>query len=62
MAHLFFVALGLVFVMEGFLPFLTPRIWRRIMQQMIIQSDKALHLFGLISMLIGLGILYLSTR
>ena len=32
--------------------------WRRAMQQMMMQSDRALHIFGLVSMLLGLGLLY----
>jgi uncharacterized protein len=47
-------AVGLLFVFEGILPFLSPGLWRRVMQQMLTQSDKALRVMGLISMLIGL--------
>lgn len=53
------LAFGLVLVIEGITPFLSPRVWRRIMQQVFIQSDRAVRLFGLISMLIGLGLLCL---
>jgi uncharacterized protein YjeT (DUF2065 family) len=60
MSQLFFMALGLVFIFEGVLPFLGPRIWRRLMQQMVIQHDRSIRLFGLISMLVGLSILYLT--
>ena len=59
MTQLFLMALGLVFVLEGLLPFLGPRVWRRLMQQMIIQNDRSLRLFGLVSMLLGLSVLYL---
>jgi uncharacterized protein YjeT (DUF2065 family) len=55
---LLIAAIGLLFIFEGLLPFLAPRIWRRMMQQMFMQSDTALHIFGLVSMLIGLVILY----
>ena len=54
-----FTAIGLVFILEGLLPFLVPRIWRRTMQQMMMQTDQTLRIFGLISMLIGLSIVYL---
>ncbi len=54
-----FTAVGLVFILEGLLPFLVPRIWRRTMQQMMMQTDQTLRIFGLISMLIGLSIVYL---
>lgn len=55
----FLMAFGLVFVIEGLLPFLAPRIWRNAMQQMVTQPDRVLRLFGLISMLIGLMLVYL---
>jgi uncharacterized protein YjeT (DUF2065 family) len=58
MAQSFLMALGLVLIIEGMLPFLAPRFWRRMMQHMLIQSDKALHIFGLASMLAGLVMLY----
>jgi len=60
MWQFFFIALGLVFVIEGLLPFLVPEVWRRVMAQMVIQNNKTLRFFGLISMLIGLGLLYLT--
>lgn len=47
-------AIGLLFVFEGVLPFLSPAVWRRVMQQMFIQSDRAIRIVGLISMLVGL--------
>lgn len=56
------MALGLVFVIEGITPFLAPRLWRHAMQQMFIQSDRTLRIFGLVSMLIGLGLLYWVRR
>ena len=59
MKSIFYGALGLVFVFEGFLPFVLPRVWRQMMQNMLMQNDKTLRVFGLISMLIGLAILYL---
>lgn len=59
MLDILWVAIGLVFILEGLMPFLLPRVWRRVMQQMLIQNDRALRLFGLASMLIGLGLLYL---
>lgn len=55
----FFFAVGLVFVLEGMLPFISPRFWRKIMHQMMMQSDRTLHIFGFVSMLIGLSIVYL---
>ena len=51
---LFISAIGLLFVFEGILPFLSPALWRRLMKQMMAQTDRALRLMGLMSMLIGL--------
>ncbi len=59
MSHVLFMAVGLVFVFEGLLPFLAPHFWRQAMQQMLMQSDKTLRTFGLVSMLLGLGLVYL---
>lgn len=49
-------AIGLLLVFEGILPFLSPSVWRRFVQQMFMQSDKAIRIMGLISMLIGLAV------
>lgn len=59
MLYPFIWAIGLVFVIEGLLPFLAPRFWRQMMQQMLMQNDRMLRTFGLVSMLIGLSIVYL---
>lgn len=56
--QLFLMAIGLVFVLEGLTPFLFPSLWRRTMEQMIMQSDRFIRVFGLVSMLIGLILLY----
>lgn len=57
--HTLLMAIGLVFVLEGLLPFLAPHFWRKMMQQMVLQHDKTLRVFGLISMLVGLGLAYI---
>jgi uncharacterized protein len=53
-------ALGLFFVFEGMMLFLSPRLWRRMMQQVVAQSDLSIQVIGLISMLIGLGLVCLA--
>lgn len=58
MFQTFFLAIGLVFVLEGILPFLSPRFWRKAMHQMMMQSDRTVRMFGLSSMLIGLCLVY----
>lgn len=57
---IFLSALGLVFVFEGILPFLSPNTWRRMVQQMIAQPDRALRIMGLISMLVGLTLVSIA--
>ncbi|MBT9612746.1 MAG: DUF2065 domain-containing protein [Burkholderiales bacterium] len=53
-------ALGLVLVLEGVLPFLTPRLWRDTFRKLLELSDGQLRFMGLISMLMGLGIVFVS--
>jgi uncharacterized protein YjeT (DUF2065 family) len=55
------MALGLLCVLEGMLPFLAPRVWRHMIQNIMMQSDKTLRIFGLLSMVAGLIILYFFT-
>jgi uncharacterized protein YjeT (DUF2065 family) len=59
MEQLFFIGIALVLIFEGILPFLSPRLWRRAMQHMLMQSDRALHVMGFVSMIIGVALLYL---
>jgi len=56
--QIFVAAIGLLFVFEGVMPFLSPRAYKRIMAQMVIQNNRALRVMGLVSMLIGLAIVY----
>ena len=53
-----FAALALVFVFEGMLPFLRPEAWRRTMGRIADQTDTSLRIIGLISMLMGVVLLY----
>lgn len=54
-----FAALALMLVLEGILPFISPGALRRVARQMSESSDGALRATGMISMLIGLALLYL---
>ncbi len=53
------VALALVMVIEGLLPFASPQKWREMMVMMATQSDKSLRTIGFISMSLGLLLLVL---
>jgi len=52
-------ALALVFVIEGIIPFANPTRWRKLVATMAQVSDQQLRIMGMISMSIGLIILYL---
>jgi len=59
MWHDFLVALALVMVIEGILPFLSPDGMRRVMKASLELGDRSLRVGGLVSMLIGVVMLYL---
>lgn len=52
-------AIALVLVLEGILPFLNPQGLRKTLLTMTQMDDRSLRWIGLISMLAGLGLLYL---
>lgn len=52
-------ALALVLVIEGMLPFLSPRSWRDAMSQAAQLPDNVLRSIGFFSMFAGVLILYL---
>lgn len=53
------VALAMVMVIEGILPFLSPGSMRKYMNQMSQMDDRTLRITGLVSMVIGVVMLYL---
>jgi uncharacterized protein YjeT (DUF2065 family) len=52
-------ALALVLIIEGLLPFLSPRLARHLWQQLLSVSHRTLRLIGLFSMIAGVIFLYL---
>ncbi|MCK4833555.1 MAG: DUF2065 domain-containing protein [Gammaproteobacteria bacterium] len=52
-------AFALVLVIEGMLPFLSPRSWRDAMLQAAKLPDNVLRGLGLVSMIAGVIVLYL---
>jgi len=52
------IALALVLVAEGLLPFLSPTAWRRIFLQLLQLRDGQIRFFGLCSLLGGLLMLW----
>ncbi len=53
------IAVCLVFIIEGVIPFLCPSRWRSLVGRLAEVDDRTMRMTGLISMLIGLGLLYL---
>lgn len=60
MWHELFVALALLLVVEGLFPFLNPEGFRKALQTMANMNDQALRAGGLVSMLVGVVLLYLT--
>ncbi|WP_178860676.1 DUF2065 domain-containing protein [Thiomicrorhabdus cannonii] len=51
------IALALVFVLEGLLPFVFPELWRRTMLEAVQLSERQLRIMGLASISIGMLLL-----
>lgn len=54
----FLAAVALVLVIEGILPFVCPNCWRATMQKLLEQQPRTLRMIGLLSMLLGVILLY----
>lgn len=52
-------ALSLVLVIEGILPFLSPRLWRQGVARAALSDDRVIRALGLGAMLLGVAGLYL---
>ncbi|MEW9900184.1 DUF2065 domain-containing protein [Chitinivorax sp. PXF-14] len=50
-------ALALMLVLEGAMPLLLPKVWRETFSRLITFSDGQLRFLGLLSMMVGLGLL-----
>ena len=48
-------AFALVLVVEGFLPFVAPRLWRESFTRLVALTDGQLRFVGLAAMLMGLA-------
>jgi uncharacterized protein YjeT (DUF2065 family) len=56
---IFFTALGLVLIIEGLLPFLSPKGWRGVFEQVLKLSDGQIRFYGLASIVAGLLLMWL---
>jgi len=52
-----FSAVALLLVFEGIMPFINPARWRHVIRLIAEQSDGALRIMGLTSMLMGAALL-----
>lgn len=59
MWHDLWVALALMMVIEGILPFVNPAMVRKMLWTVLQMDDHSMRVGGLISMLIGVATLYL---
>lgn len=51
------LALGLMLVIEGLLPFVAPRIWRETFRRITELGDGQLRFIGLSSIIVGLALI-----
>lgn len=52
------IALALMLVLEGLLPFVSPPSWRLVMRRVGAMADGQIRFFGLASILAGLALLF----
>ena len=53
-------ALGLMLIFEGLLPFIAPQAWRETFRRMITLKDGQLRFVGIVSIIGGLLLMFLS--
>lgn len=58
----FWIALGLVLVIEGLLPSLNPKAFKQTMSSVTQLEDRTLRTMGLVSMSIGALVVYFLTH
>ena len=60
MSDIVLPAIALMLVLEGIVPFTAPHLWRETFAKLIEMSDGQIRFAGLMSMVVGLVILFLS--
>lgn len=53
------IALALLLIIEGIMPFLSPRGMKQLMQTMLQMDDQSIRISGFVSMILGLILLYI---
>ena len=57
-ATTFLMALALMLILEGVLPFIAPNLWRETFRRLTQMNDGQIRFIGLSSMIVGLLILW----
>jgi uncharacterized protein YjeT (DUF2065 family) len=57
-----FTAVGLMLVIEGLMPLLLPQSWREAFQRLMAFKDGQLRFVGLLSVLAGLLLIWVTNR
>lgn len=60
MGTTFLLALALMLILEGVLPFLAPNLWRDTFRRITQMSDGQIRFVGLSSMIVGLLLLFFA--
>ena len=59
MDNILWIVLGLVLVVEGLMPAVNPRAYRRMVQMLSERDDRSLRTIGLVMMIIGALLVYI---
>lgn len=51
-------ALGLMLILEGLLPMISPRKWRRLFEQMLRLEEGQIRFFGMLMVVLGLVVVW----
>ena len=52
------LALGLMLILEGLMPMLSPHRWRRLFEQLLQLEDGQIRFFGVFMVLLGLALFW----
>ena len=58
MSEVWWLALGLMLVLEGLMPMLAPARWRRLFEQLLQRQDGQIRFFGMAMVLLGLMLVW----
>jgi uncharacterized protein YjeT (DUF2065 family) len=61
MSDVLIAGFALMLVIEGILPFSSPKLWRETFRKLIEMTDGQIRFAGLVSMIVGLIVLFAAT-